>query len=139
MKLFVVAITAAVGLTLFVAPDAQSAPGVKPCSPRLHAIAGVGPCLGSVGTQLTVTVFAKHPGRLTALRFEPPQVASILPEPATAPLLGSGRTRTAIAPRELCNAGNNSRWQVWLMGPLGQKLARIGDFTVIGCPQSNAH
>ena len=139
MKTLVAAVAAAAGLTLFAAVDAQSVPAVKPCSPRLHAIAGVGPCLGSAGATLTVTIFANHPGRLTALRFEPPQVANILPEPATAPLLGGGRTRTALAPRDLCNAGNNSRWQVWLMGPFGQKLERIGDFTVIGCPQSNAH
>ena len=139
MKASIVATGATVILALFAAVDAQSAPLAKPCSPRLHAIAGVGPCLGSVGTTLTVTVFAAHPGRLTALRFEPPQVANILPEPATAPLLGSGRMRTALAPRELCNAGNNSRWQVWLMGPFGQKLGRIGDFTVIGCAQMNAH
>jgi hypothetical protein len=139
MKMFIGAIAAAFGLTIFAAVHAQGAPLVAPCSRRLHAIAGVGPCFGSVGTTLTVTIFAKRPGRLTALRFEPPQVASVLPEPATTPLLGSGRTRTALAPRELCNAGNDSRWQVWLMGPFGQKLGRIGDFTVICCAQSNAH
>ena len=139
MKTLMVAILAGAVSTVFAAVNAQSASLAKPCSPRLHAIAGVGPCLGSVGTTLTVTVFVAHPGRLTALRFEPPKVANILPEPATAPLLGSGRRRIAVAPRELCNAGNSSRWQVWLMGPLGQKLGRIGDFTVIGCAQMNAH
>jgi len=127
-------LVATVGLTVIASAEAKSAPLVKPCSVRTHAIAGVGPCFGSVGTTLTVTIFARRPGRLTALRFEPPAVANILPEPATAPLLGSGRMRTALAPRELCNAGNNSRWQVWLMGPFGQKIGRIGDFTVVGCP-----
>ena len=137
MKALTIGIALIAGL-LVSTVDARSAPGVKPCSPRLHAIAGVGPCLGSVGTQLTVTLFKKTTKRLVALRFEPPPVANGLPEPATAPLLGSGRTRTAMAPRELCNAGNNSRWQVWLTGPYGQKLGRIGDFTVIGCAQMNA-
>jgi len=127
-------------LALTVAPfsHAYAAPLVKPCSVRAHAIAGVGPCFGSVGTPLTITIFAAHHARLTALRFEPPRVANILPEPSLAPLLGRGRVLTANAPRDLCNAGNNSRWQVWLVGPYGQRLGRIGDFTVIGCPQSNA-
>ena len=138
MKTLIIGIAMAAGLAISSA-DAKSAPPAKPCSPRLHAIAGVGPCLGSVGTQLTVTLFAKTAKRVVALRFEPPKVANILPEPATAPLLGSGRTRTAMAPRDLCNAGNNSRWQVWLMGPYGQKLGRIGDFTVLGCPQMSTH
>jgi len=134
-----IGLAAAAGLILIASVDVRSAPGVESCAPRLHAVAGVGPCLASVGTQLTVTLFKKTTKRLVALRFEPPQVANILPEPATAPLLGSGQTRTATAPRELCNAGNNSRWQVWLMAPYGQKVEWIGDFTVIGCVQTNAH
>ncbi len=139
MKTWMIGLAAGAALVVVAAADAKSAPLLKPCSPRLHAIAGVGPCFGSVETTLTVTIFASRTGRLVALRFEPPPVANILPEPATTPLLGSGRTRTAIAPRELCNAGNDSRWQVWLMGPYGKKLGRIGDFTVIGCAQMNAH
>ncbi|MBV8363745.1 MAG: hypothetical protein JO193_04195 [Candidatus Eremiobacteraeota bacterium] len=139
MRTFSIAVMATLAYVAFAAASVKAEPAVKPCAIRQHAIAGIGPCLGSAGTTLTVTIFAKRTPRLVALRFEPPPVANGLPEPATTPLLGSGRTRTAVAPRDLCNAGNYSRWQVWLMGPYGRKVGRVGDFTVVGCVQLNTH
>jgi hypothetical protein len=140
MKTFACASAALLESLLLVAPpDATGASLAKPCSVRSHAIAGVGPCFGSAGMTLAVTVFHASKTRLTALRFEPPPVGGTPPEAVVTPLLGRGRTLTAAVPKDLCHAGNNSRWQVWLLGPYGKRLGRIGDFTIVGCAEDNAH
>jgi len=134
MKILASAIAAA-GALLVLAPahGAKAASLPKPCAVRSQAIAAVGPCFGSVGMTLGVTVYRPHAVGLTALLFEPPSISGA-PQPVVTPLLGKGRVLSAAVPSDLCQAGNNTRWQIWLVGPYGKRLGRIGDFTIVGCP-----
>lgn len=83
--------------------------------------------------KLAVRIYRPKSGPFAALLFKPPALTGA-PEPVLAPLRGKGTLFSAEAPAELCHAGNNSRWEIWLVGRYGKSLGRIGDFTIVGCP-----
>lgn len=115
-------------------PPAPAQAG-KPCFVNTGSIAATGPCFGPPGSTMTVYVYNTARGPYTQVQFRIDATRGV-PLYVSAPIVGSGSTRTVTVPAALCGARSNAKFQVWLLGPNGNGgvLGEIGEFTITACP-----